>query len=143
MPAESAIGAPILLYDGTCGFCARSVQFVLRHERTRRSLRFARLEGPLGTELRARHPMLASIDSLIWYEPATPSSPERVLSQSRGALRVARYIGGVWAVLGSLGALVPHRIGDAVYDWIARHRHQLAADACLVPTADERHRFID
>ena len=33
----------LLLYDGTCGFCAQSVQFVLRHDRKRRTLRFSSL----------------------------------------------------------------------------------------------------
>jgi predicted DCC family thiol-disulfide oxidoreductase YuxK len=119
------------------------VQFVLRHERAHRTLRFARLEGDLGGDLRARHPELASIDSLIWYEPATPTSAEQLLWRSRGALRVARYLGGVWGLLGSLGMVVPRYLADTVYDWIARHRHQLAADACLVPSLDQRARFID
>ncbi len=132
-----------MLYDGTCGFCARSVQFVLQHERPGGTLRFARLEGPLGTELRGRHPELATIDSVLWYEPPTASHPEQLLWRSRGALRVARYLGGLWALLGSLGALVPGSIRDAVYDWIARHRHELAADACLLPTPEQRSRFID
>ena len=35
---------PVLLYDGDCGFCAESVQLVLRHERRRR-VRFAPLQG--------------------------------------------------------------------------------------------------
>ena len=134
---------PILLYDGTCGFCARSVQFVLRHERADGTLRFARLEGALGIALRARHPELAAIDSLIWYEPATATTPERLAWQSRGVLRVARYLGGLWAVLSSLGTIVPRQIGDAVYAWIAKHRHALAADACIVPTPAQRRRFID
>lgn len=139
-----AIGSgPILLYDGACGFCTRSVQFVLGHERRRRNLRFARLEGALGVALRARHPVLATIDSLIWYEPGTSVSPEQLLWQSRGALRVARYLGGVWGFLGSLGLLVPPFVSDAVYAWIARHRHELAADACLLPTPEQRQRFID
>jgi predicted DCC family thiol-disulfide oxidoreductase YuxK len=141
MPTVST--GPILLYDGTCGFCARSVQFVLRHERAGATLRFARLEGPLGTELRARHAELAHIDSLLWYEPATDASAERVLWQSRGALRVGRYLGGIWAVLSSLGSLVPRPLRDAVYAWIARHRHQLAADSCIVPTPEQRARFLD
>lgn len=140
---DVAHAGPVLLYDGTCGFCARSVQFVLRHERPAGTLRFARLEGPLGTTLRSRHPDLATIDSVLWYEPATASSPERLLWRSRGALRVARYLGGVWSLLASLGALVPRPLRDAVYDWIARHRHELAADACLVPTPEQRTRFID
>jgi predicted DCC family thiol-disulfide oxidoreductase YuxK len=119
------------------------VQFVLKRERRRRDLRFARLEGPLGVSLRERHPELAAIDSLIWYEPASPGSRERLLWQSRGALRVARYLGGVWGVLGSLGMIVPRSLFDAGYAWIARHRHELAADACLLPTPEQRQRFID
>lgn len=134
---------PVLLYDGTCGFCARSLQFVLQHERPNATLRFARLEGPLGLALRARHPELVTVDSLIWYEPATTQKPERLLWQSRGALRVARYLGGIWRVLASLGMLVPQRVLDAGYDWIARHRHQLATDRCLVPTPAQRRRFLD
>lgn len=133
----------MLLYDGSCGFCARSIQFVLRHERPKGSLRFARLEGPLGSTLRARHPELASIDSLIWYEPASALAAELLLWQSRGALRVARYLGGIWRVLGSLGMIVPRRLMDGAYDWIARHRHQLGAGACVVPTPEQRRRFID
>ena len=139
LPRDTAI----LLYDGTCGFCARSVQFVLRHERERRTLRFARLEGSFGAALRDRHPELAGVDSLIWYEPPTGAAPERLLWQSRGALRVARYLGGVWGFLAVLGNIVPAQILDTAYDWIARHRHQLAADACVVPTPDQRSRFID
>ena len=134
---------PVLLYDGTCGFCARSVQFVLSHERPDGTLRFARLEGPLGTALRSRHPELARIDSVLWYEPATASSPERLLWRSRGALRVARYLGGIWRLLASLGTVIPRPVRDAAYDWIARHRHELAADACLLPTPQQRARFID
>ena len=138
-----ASGGPILLYDGTCGFCARSVQFVLRHEPASGALRFARLEGPLGESLRARQPELASIDSLIWYDPPTATSPARVEWRSRGALRVARYLGGVWALLGSLGMVVPRSLSDAIYAWIARHRQELAAAACIVPTPAQRARFID
>jgi predicted DCC family thiol-disulfide oxidoreductase YuxK len=133
----------VLLYDGTCGFCARSVQFVLRHERQRRTLRFARLEGSFGIALRDRHPELAGVDSLIWYEPATSGAPERLVWRSRGALRVARYLGGVWVMFAALGTVVPARILDRAYDWIARHRHQLAAETCLVPNAEQRARFID
>jgi len=139
----SLSGEPILLYDGTCGFCARSVQFVLSHEGKRRTLRFARLEGPFGTALRALHPELATVDSLIWYEPATPGATERMYWQSRGVLHVARYLGGLWGALGSLGMFVPRAIMDAAYAWIARHRKELAADACLVPNPEQRARFID
>lgn len=141
--ADASATGPILLYDGTCGFCARSVQFVLEHDSPDGALRFARLEGALGTELRARHPELGVIDSVLWYQPATPTSAEQVLWRSGAALRVAQYLGGRWQALASLGTLVPAFVRDAAYDWIARHRRQLAPQACLVPTAEQRRRFID
>lgn len=135
-------GQALLLYDGTCGFCARSVQFVLRHESSRRWLRFASLQSPTGVEIRARHPELADVDSVIWYEGGVS---DRLLVRSAAALRVLRYLGGVWAALGMIGAAVPRVIRDAVYDFIARHRHQIVrgADACILPTAEQRARFVD
>jgi predicted DCC family thiol-disulfide oxidoreductase YuxK len=135
--------APLLLYDGTCGFCARSVQFVLRHERRSRTLRFARLEGPTGVALRARRPELAGVDSLVWLEPASSDRAEQVWVRSRGARAVGHYLGGVWRALAALGALVPARVLDAGYDWVARHRRELARDACVLPTPEQRHRFLD
>jgi len=38
--------AEILFYDGHCGLCHRSVQFVVRHDRDGTAFRFAPLQGP-------------------------------------------------------------------------------------------------
>ena len=135
----------ILLFDGTCGFCAKSVQFVLTRERRRQSLRFAALQSALGQDVQRRHPELATVDSIIWFEPATDGLPESVHTRSDAALRTLRYLGGVWSALGVAGRLVPAFVRDRVYDVIARHRHRLVrADAsCLLPTPEQRARFID
>jgi predicted DCC family thiol-disulfide oxidoreductase YuxK len=137
--------AALLLYDGTCGFCAESVQFVLRHDRRRQTLRFSSLQGPTAAEIRARHPELDSVDSVIWFEPADGTHPETLLTKSSAALRVLRYLGGVWRPLGALAAIVPRAIRDAIYDLVARHRHRLirGGPACVVPTPEERNRFLD
>lgn len=131
----------VLLYDGDCGLCAASVQFVLRHEPLARRDRlcFAPLQGTFGAEVRAAHPELAGVDSVVWVEPAA----RRVLVRSTAALAVARHLGGIWGVLGLLGGLVPRPLRDAVYDLIARHRLRLVAPACLLPRPDERARFLD
>lgn len=134
----------ILLFDGTCGFCARSVQFVLARERRHRTLRFASLQSSAGLEVRRRHPELAAVDSVIWLE-TSEAGAERVLVRSSAGLRVLRYLGGVWSVAAALGTMVPRPIRDAVYDLIARHRHTIVRDApsCLLPTPEQRARFID
>ena len=113
----------MLLYDGTCGFCAESVQLVLRHDR-RRTLRFALLQGLFGSAIRDRYPALNGVDSVVWVEPGTGGHDGRVLVRSDAALRVARYLGGWWH-LARVARLLPRPIRDAGYDLIARHRHRL------------------
>jgi predicted DCC family thiol-disulfide oxidoreductase YuxK len=155
--AVASVRAPLLLYDGTCGVCARSVQFLLRRDRRRRTLRFAALESPLGTRILAHHPQLAGVDSLVWIDPDEgpgeasappgdgPAPSGRALARSDAVLAAARYLGGGWALLAAAGALVPRGIRDALYDLVARNRHRVLPrnDRCLLPTPEERARFLD
>jgi predicted DCC family thiol-disulfide oxidoreductase YuxK len=134
---------PVLLYDGTCGFCAESVQLVLRHDR-RRTLRFAALQGAFGAAILARYPELGRVDSIVWVEPAVEGHAERVLVRSDAALRVAGYLGG-WFGLARVARLIPGALRDRVYDLVARHRHRLlgTAPSCLIPAPEVRDRFLD
>ena len=133
---------PVLLYDGTCGFCAESVQLVLRHDR-HGSLQFAALDSTFGRAVLARHPEVAQVDSFVWYEPADDEARERLLTRSAAALRVARYLGGAWR-LATMAGLIPRVFRDRLYDLVARHRHSLVRGAphCLVPTPEQRPRFL-
>ena len=135
--------APLLLYDGTCGFCAEGVAFILRHER-QHTLRFATLQGAIGSEIRRRHPRLEGVDSMIWVDPAAGGHEETVFVRSAAALRAARYLGGAWSLL-TIGKLLPSGLRDRIYDWIARHRHSLSPSGprCFVPTLDQASRFLD
>jgi predicted DCC family thiol-disulfide oxidoreductase YuxK len=135
-----ASSEPILLYDGTCGLCAASVRFVLRHER-QHALRFAALQSQLGEAVRARHSELAGVDSMVWVEAT--GSGEQVLTRSTAALRVARYVGGPWRAL-ALAAILPRPIRDALYDFIARHRHRIVRtrEQCYLPPPAVRARFL-
>jgi predicted DCC family thiol-disulfide oxidoreductase YuxK len=140
---QASTPAPILLYDGTCGFCAWSVRLVLHHDR-RQTLRFASLQGDYGTGVRSRHAELAGVDSIVWVEPDGDGRKEAVAVRSEAALRVARYLGGWWT-LGLAGWVIPLPIRDALYDVIARNRHKLvgAGASCLLPGPEVRQRFLD
>lgn len=133
---------PLLFFDGSCGLCAASVRFIVRHEGPRRDLRFAPLAGPRAQELRDRG-VLGAADSVVWYEPAGPGRGERVLVRSDAMLAAAAYLGGGWRVLGTLGRAVPSALRDAAYRLVARHRHRLGGAACVIPGPDERARFLD
>ena len=137
--ASDALRAgPILLYDGSCGVCSESVQWVLRHERSH-ELRFAPLESALGTELRALAGVAAHEDSVLWLE--WRAGAVRAELRSSAVLRVLGYVGGPWRWLGAL-RVVPRFARDAVYRGFAKLRLRLLAPACLVPTPEERARFL-
>lgn len=138
------LDGPVLLYDGLCGFCDGTVQFILRHDR-RGTLRFAALQGDFARDVIARHPELAGVDSLMLVErDGTPSDGERVYVRSDGALRVARYLGGGWHFARAV-AIVPRFLRDWAYDAFARIRYRVFGryDACPIPTPEQRARFID
>ncbi len=122
--SSPALGAPapVLLFDGDCALCNRTVHFILAHER-HRSLRFAPLDGPFARAVLARHPQLRGVDSAVWVE-AFGTDDERVLARADAALRVARYIGGPWRAL-AVARIVPRPWRNRLYDLVARHRHRL------------------
>lgn len=133
--------SPVLLYDGECGFCDRTVKFALRHDR-QGTLRFAPLQGAYAGAIRARHPELHDVDSLVWVENA--EGDERVWIRSAGALRLGRHLGGLWRVLASIAAVIPARLRDRAYDAFAQRRYRWfgTSEACELPTAEERARFL-
>lgn len=134
-----------LFYDGDCGFCHRSVRFVLAEELAtpeRLRLRFA----PLGSETfqarLAAHPELdpAALPDSIVLELEDAS----IRTRSAAALEIASRLGGVWRLLALAGSLVPSVLLDLAYDGIARIRKRLFAapkDACPILPPDLRVRF--
>jgi predicted DCC family thiol-disulfide oxidoreductase YuxK len=135
--------APVLLYDGVCGFCSRVVQFVLRVER-RNTLRFAALQGRYGQEMVAQNRVLQGVDSMAWVEPGTPASRAAVFVRSEAVLRLLAYLGMPWS-LGLIGRLLPVGMRDRAYDWVARRRLRLVrgAPACSLPSPGQRRRFLE
>jgi len=129
---------PILLYDGACGVCSDAVQWVLAHERSH-SLRFAPLESAVGTHLRALSGVPHDVDSMLWAE--LRDGHVRADTRSAALLQVLRYVGGPWRWLTAL-RVVPAFVRDAGYRVLARVRYRLRAPACLVPSAEERARFL-
>jgi len=137
------VDTPLLLFDGECGVCTRSVRLLLRWDRSRRTLRFAPLGGKVARRILAVHPEARGIDSLLWYCPG-PTGGE-LLSRSDAILAAGTYLGGVWAVLSVIGRLVPGSLRDAAYDLVARYRRRFPGmhRACRLPTPEESQRFLE
>ncbi len=117
----------ILFFDGYCGLCNASVQFVLRHERVR-DLHFAALQSSFATErLRALQPLP---DSLVLYANGV------YYTESDAALRLCRYLRWYlsWLVL---FLAVPRSVRNGVYRWVAKKRYNWfgRTDYCRVNIA--------
>lgn len=128
----------IILYDGVCGFCDRSVQFVLRHDRSRR-YRFAALQSRVGAELLKTHPTLPrSLDSLILIEG------HRAYARTDAVLRIASGLGFPWKLAAAL-LILPAALRDPFYDAFAKRRYAWFGklDSCPIPSPGTRERFLD
>lgn len=136
------IHAPVLVYDGDCAFCDRSIRRVLARD-PNGMLRFAARNSAYGRALLARHPQLVDVDSMLWVEPEH-GGREEIFTRFDAVLRTARHLGGVSRVV-ELARIFPGPIRDAAYRLMARHRHRLGSheDHCVVPTEAERARFLD
>jgi len=141
---EPVEAGPILLYDGVCGFCDRTVQFVLNRD-PGGVMRFATLQGAFSAGIIDRFPELRSADSLVLVEYDAPGRVARVLLRSDAALQIGIYLGGAIGVLSRIGRVVPRFLRDAAYDLFARHRYRLFGryDHCPLPPPTVRNRFID
>ena len=138
---ETSVGAPVLLYDGVCGFCNKTVQMILDHDR-RGEMRFAALQSDYGQAVIERHTELRGVDSVVFVE--SHEAGERVHVRSDAALKVAAYLGGFWKL--SLAARVlPRGLRDYFYDLFARNRYKLFGkyDTCMLPPPEVRSRFLD
>jgi predicted DCC family thiol-disulfide oxidoreductase YuxK len=136
LPQVETQNAPMLVYDGSCGFCNRSVQFILRHER-RHDLRFVSRDSELGKSLRHKYGMNA-VESMLWIDES------RVFAESDAVIRAANYLGRGWSTLAVVGSLLPSFLRNTVYRFIARNRRRISsrASVCLVPSPEQRSRFL-
>lgn len=135
-PVGSAEEDGLILFDGQCVFCSRWVRFVLRRDRPGR-FRFLTIQSERGR-------LLAEALGVDPHQPETNAVilDGRAWFKSDAALAVlAQLPGWGWT---RIGRMVPQPVRDWLYDRIARNRYALfgRTDQCMVPTAEERTRFL-
>ncbi len=136
---DAAVDAegPIVLYDGVCGLCDRSVQLILRNDRRGR-FRFAALQSDAGGALLEKFGLPpGALDSFVLVEGG------RAWRRSAAALRIARRMDAPWPLLWPL-VIVPRALADVFYDLVANNRYRIFGklDACMLPPPEVRARFL-
>lgn len=128
----------IIVFDGVCALCNGWVRFLLRHDREQR-YRFAAMQGEQGRALLSAHGL----------DPDDPMSfllieAGQAWTDTDAIARVLVGLGGVWRVAAILRWL-PRALRDPLYRLIARNRYRLFGryEHCLLPTPEQRARFLD
>jgi predicted DCC family thiol-disulfide oxidoreductase YuxK len=127
----------IVIFDGVCNLCARSVQFILRHESEPR-FQFSPVQSAAGARLLGAHGYLTTdVTTFVLV------SEGRIYTRSTAALRIAKHFKGGWKLLRILW-IVPTPIRDEVYNMVARNRYSWfgKAETCLVPAPELSARFV-
>lgn len=127
----------IVLFDGVCNFCATSVQFIIRHDKTN-SLKFASLQSALGQELLTKYNMSKDLEGVVFIEN------NKAYFKSAAAFKIVRYFGGFWRIL-NVFSILPLFVTDFGYDIIAKNRYRWFGkkDSCMIPSPEIRSRFLD
>jgi predicted DCC family thiol-disulfide oxidoreductase YuxK len=128
----------IVIFDGLCNLCVRSVKFIINHE-TDQSLRFTPLQSPAGARLLRE----------FGFDPEDAKSfvlvaDRKPYVKSDAAIRVARHLRGGWRLIGAI-KIIPRPIRNWTYDVIARNRYRWfgRSEACMVPTPELLSRFVE
>jgi len=131
----------LVFFDGQCGLCHASVQFVLKRERPQSARpSFAPLHGATFESVRSGLGLKELPDSLIVF-----TAEGRTLIRSDATLSLLMGLGGVWGSVGRMGAWCPRVLRDGLYRVVATVRRWVLpapANACPVVPEEWKGRFL-
>lgn len=128
----------IILFDGVCNLCNRSVQTVIRFDH-KKIFQFASLQSKQGQVLLRQYGLSdKELSSFVLIQH------NKAITRSSAALTVACQLSGPIKVLYGF-MIVPAFIRDSVYNLIARNRYKWFGkqDACMIPTPELKARFLN
>lgn len=126
----------IIFFDDECPFCHRSVRHIIEIDVDHHFL-FAPLEGETAKDfLIGPQESLKRANSLVLVENYD-STARQFWVRSRAIFRIYWLVGRGWGLVGILSFL-PGFLGDAIYRWLAAHRHQFKLKIPEAPGPKER-----
>lgn len=124
----------IVIYDGMCGFCDSSIQFILENKPSE-NLRFASFQSEIGKALLLNFNIQATLDSIILIEN------ENHFKKSRAFFKILKYVNSPLSYFKYLN-FIPSKVTDFGYDIIAKHRYKLMTQKCRLLSEKERAYFL-
>lgn len=126
----------IILFDGECNLCDKSVQFIIKRD-PNGHFKFASLQSDIGKVLLNKYNAPSDLDSFVLIED------NHCYFKSSAALQVCKNLKGAWKLLYFL-IVVPKPLRDIFYGMIAKNRYKWfgTKQSCRLPSPEERKRFL-
>ncbi len=128
----------IILFDGVCNLCNSAVNFVIKRDK-KNLIQFGALQSETAHQLLGNYKIhIRDMESFIFIDE------EKLYTQSTAALRVCRYLTGLWPLLYGF-IIVPPFVRDGIYRWIAKNRYKWFGqkNECMVPTPELKAKFLN
>lgn len=128
----------IILFDGVCNFCNRTINIILKYDK-QAYFQFAASQSNAVKGIMQEYSLEEkAISSVILIDQ------EKVYTKTDAVIQIASHLKG-WPRLFSFIKFIPKPIRDFGYDLIAKNRYTLFGkkDNCMIPDASILHRFLE
>ncbi len=137
----------VVVFDGHCGLCNRTVRWTIRRDQRDR-LRFVASESAIAAELMARHgislPDAESGPTAILVVMNFGNPAEQMLTQSDAIVALLAELPRPWPTVATILRWIPRPLRDMGYRLVARWRYRIwgRLEICPIPGANEKARFL-
>ena len=137
----------VVLFDGVCNLCNKSVDFIIRHDPEQRFL-FVAQQDAAAAKLLELHghtlPDSSEMDSVLVLTP-DGQLHERSTAALQAGAGLSGLVGTLLSTLSTVSmTVVPTFLMDPLYGFVGRNRYKWFGqkETCRVPTPEERRRFL-
>jgi predicted DCC family thiol-disulfide oxidoreductase YuxK len=137
LPSDLSGKQPVVLFDGMCSLCSKSIRFLLRHKH-KRNLSFVSLQSEIGTGIiLLAGKTFQQTDTLLFLQD------NKLFGYSTAALKITAHLGFPLCLLRYL-MIVPPSIRDTIYRFISRNRYRWFGreSFCVTDEQDYQKRFL-
>lgn len=123
----------ILFFDGNCGICDSTVQFILKNEK-RSEIKFSPLESDFAKTFLKQRDVFVDYKTIILFHRGD------VYYKTRAFIIIFSYLKRPVSLLGLLMQIIPLNIANMVYDYISIKRDK--QNTCCFISIETRERFL-
>jgi predicted DCC family thiol-disulfide oxidoreductase YuxK len=129
----------VVFFDGYCGLCNRSVNFLLRIDKYHQ-LRFCTLQSDFAKiKLAPFISVVKEVDSVVGFQN------QQIYLHADAIFLFLKNMPAGWKYIGYLGSIIPSFIATPIYKFIAKNRYRWWGknNYCRVPTSEEAAYFLN